>query len=38
MPVKACTLWNLPASFYAAHMLVLKEPGGQDGKNRDKGF
>lgn len=34
MTVKTYSLWNLPAPFYAVHMFVLKEPDGQDAKNR----
>lgn len=34
MPVKTYSVWNLPAPFFAVHMFVLKEPDGQDGKNR----
>ena len=34
MTAQTFTARNLPEPFYALHMLILKEPDGEDGDNR----
>ncbi|WP_157971284.1 hypothetical protein [Pseudogemmobacter bohemicus] len=34
MDAKTITAWNIPEPFHALHMLILREPDGEDDDNR----